>query len=80
MNVLLPSIGPKILRKKISRIFLLRPHARGERDLNFYFMLKILSGKVKESLGRKGARQITCPPPVFEERTHGREKPGRERG
>jgi hypothetical protein len=53
MNVLLRSIGPKILRKKISGIFLLRPHARGERNLNFDFMLGILSGKVKESLGER---------------------------
>jgi hypothetical protein len=63
MNVLLPSIGPKILRKKISWIFLLRPYARGERDLDFDFMLKILSGKVKESLGEKGSQADPLPSP-----------------
>jgi len=65
MNVLLPSIGPKILRKKISGIFLLRPYARGERDLNFDFMLGILSGKVKESLGEKGSQTDQLPHPSF---------------
>jgi len=63
MNVLLPSIGPKTLRKKISRIFLLRPYARGERYLNFHSMLKILSGKVKESLGEKESQADHLPSP-----------------
>jgi hypothetical protein len=65
MNVLLPSIGPKILRKKISGIFLLWPYARGERDLNFDFMLGILRGKVKESLREKGSHPDPLPIPIF---------------
>jgi hypothetical protein len=70
MNVLLPSIGSKILRKKISGIFLLRPYARGERDLNFDFMLGILGKKVKESLREKRCHTDHLPRLVFEGRIH----------
>jgi hypothetical protein len=53
MKVLLPTIGPKLLRKKIPELSCSGPMP-GERDLNFDFMLWILSAKVKESLAREG--------------------------
>jgi hypothetical protein len=53
MEILLPTIGPKLLQKKIPEFSCSGPMP-GERDLNFDFMLGILSGKVKESLGEKG--------------------------
>jgi hypothetical protein len=61
MEVLLPTIGPKLLRKKIPDFPSSGPMP-GERDLNFDFILGILSGKVKESLKEKGCHTDHLPP------------------